>query len=97
MDGGAGARVRRYAQAPASIAELEFFADNADFAHAVAANGRPEGRAHAYESEPPEAEIFGRNARYRRGSDGRGVAEPADRAVDHFPSLKALRVIPAPT
>lgn len=83
-----------YAQAPASIAEFKLFANNTNLANTVAANGSPDSRPHAHESNSPETEILGRNARYRRGSYGRGVAEPADRAVNHFPSLKALRVIP---
>lgn len=82
-----------YTQVPASIAELKLFANNTNFANAVAANGSPDSRPYAHESDSPETKVLCRNARYCRGSYGRGVAEPADRAVDHFPSLKALRVI----
>ena len=90
----ARAWIWRYAQAPASIAEFKLFANNTNFANAIAANGSPERRAYTDERDSPQPEVFGGNARYRRGSDSRGVAEPADCAVNHFPSLKVLRVIP---
>ena len=97
MVGVSWTRVGRDLQPTAGVAEFELFADDADSAHPVAADGRPECRADADERDPPQAKIFGRNARNRRGTDSRGVAKPADCAVDHLPSLKALRVIPAPT